>query len=130
MNDLDVARALRAASQEEAGGWAFPGQGVFRHLFVPFYLAIVLVPWLRHQESGQQFISATNSVTAGSTTLLLAILVVWLGEQLYPERPEWNLRPLSSGARGLSRLARDAIYLFGVTQLTSWTIRAVTPRRT
>lgn len=92
---------------------AFPGHALFRHLFVPALLVSAVSPWF------------LGSGPGAPSTLLIFVLGLWLAEQLYPARPEWNLRPLSEGWQGLGRLGHSLFYVFGVTQVTAWLVRTI-----
>lgn len=100
---------FQAALRARAAPRRFPGLAVFRILFVPLLILGVggALLW--------------RPVVA--LVLPVSIAVIWLMEQLYPARPEWNPRPFSQGAGGLKPLGRDAVYLFGVTALTTFVLR-------
>ncbi len=95
------------------------GVGLFRVLFVPSLLAFALLPWLAPLE---------RRPGAMALCLLLAMLFIWLAEQVFPREPRWNAHLLGDGWTGLRRLGRDGVYLFGVTQLTALLIAWVEPQ--
>ena len=103
-----------------------PGHALFRCLFVPALLGLSLVPWLFSPRPGQWALASTSRPGATAMVLLLSMLLIWLAEQLYPQNPGWNAR-LFSDPSGWRRLGRDAIYLFGVTQLTAYLLVATGP---
>jgi len=90
-------------------------------------VTMACIPWLHHQESGRRFGSDWDKMAPASAMLFFSLLVVWLVEQLYPARPEWTVRPFSSGMRGLGQLGRDLVYLIIGTRLTAFLIGRVEP---
>src|SRR5205085_2624251 len=118
---LDELRAMRRAPHGPR-----LGHGAVRHLFAPLVLLGALLPWLRAGPTGLTLTSTTLPAATGPA-LLVAMLFVWLAEQLYPGHPDWNARPLTQGLVGWRRLGRDLFYLFGVTWLSSALISAADP---
>jgi sterol desaturase/sphingolipid hydroxylase (fatty acid hydroxylase superfamily) len=106
----------RLSRMEEA--LPLPGKTVFRHIFVPLILVLSVLPWFHHRESGKLFVANGGESAVAPSMLLLCMLLVWVGEQLYPARPEWNPRLISDGLDALWQLARTFFYLFGVTRVT------------
>ncbi len=86
---------------------------------MPALLAVALAPWFIAPGPARDLLR--------TSVLLMAMWLVWLLEQLAPRVPEWNARPLTDGLEGAQRLWRDAVYLFGVTQLTAWLVDLVDP---
>ncbi len=115
LESMDVAALLRAAEQP-ARARAEARQTAFRRLFVPVFLLLAALPWL--------------AGTATWASLFICLWAVWFAEQLHPARREWNARPFSQGLAGWRALAKDFVYLFGVTRLTAWLVGAVEPRLT
>ena len=93
-----------------------PARGVVAHLFVPCLLGLALTPYLSTSKPHP-------AMTA--LVLMLAMLFIWLAEQVSPREASWNARPLRDGLQGFKRLGHDAVYLLGVTQLTAFLIGAV-----
>jgi sterol desaturase/sphingolipid hydroxylase (fatty acid hydroxylase superfamily) len=103
------------------------GHGLVRVAFVPALLAFAISPWLRWAPSSGWQLVSTTSTAATAPVLLTAMFVVWMVEQLYPANPTWNVRPVTDGLEGLSKLGRDLIYLFGVAQLSALVVGAIDP---
>src|SRR2546430_833729 len=98
MEELDLTSELKAElNAQRQQRRPFPARAVFRHVFVPAMLALAIAPWIRHHESGRLFVDSVGNTAAASTMLFVSILVIWLAEQLFPARAEWNARPLSDG---------------------------------
>ena len=100
------------------------GHALFRHVFVPGVLALSVASWVYREKFEQVLRSSAISIDYMSAVLLTLILCIWLAEQAYPERTEWNYQLLTNGVNGWNRLGRDLFYLFVVTQLSALLINA------
>ncbi len=85
-------------------------------------LASVL-SWIHHEDVERRLRSAHVGIDYMSLVLLTSLLCVWLAEEAYPREPRWNYHLLAGDTQGWSRLGRDLIYLFVVTQATAVLIR-------
>jgi sterol desaturase/sphingolipid hydroxylase (fatty acid hydroxylase superfamily) len=98
----------------------------FSHLFAPAFLFLMLTPWMRWT-GGHLAWTASTPASALSAGIVAAMFVAWFFEQVFPAERAWNVRPLSDGLEGLSRLGRDLFYLVAVTWLTARLLGAVEP---
>jgi sterol desaturase/sphingolipid hydroxylase (fatty acid hydroxylase superfamily) len=113
-----IARLLATDLRAEPPGPSL-GRRAVEELFVFVFLGLCLVPWVA---------APAARASATSAVLLLAMLLVFLVEQVVPGNPEWNARPLATGLTGWKQLGRDLVYFFGVAQLSAWAITAVDPK--
>lgn len=76
-------------------------RGAFRHLFVPLLLTAAVVAWWRHVPTLVVFLST--------------LAVIFLAEQRFPARREWNY---GRGVQAVQRFSRDFFYVMVVTQVS------------
>ncbi|MDQ3267026.1 MAG: sterol desaturase family protein [Myxococcota bacterium] len=125
MDNGDLRAQFQQLRELERAPITAPGLGVFRQLFVPVFLLLLLAPWVGITGTLQLGGKATQ--TTMLTVVALAMLGTWLAEQLYPRVPGWNARPLSAGPGGRAQLARDLFYLLAVTRATAFLVEAADP---
>ena len=93
------------------------GQAIFRNLFVPSLLAISGVAWVYRPATEAFLAQARWGIDFTTAALLATLLLIWLGEQAYPARPEWNYNVAANPVRGINRFGRDLFYLTFITLL-------------
>jgi sterol desaturase/sphingolipid hydroxylase (fatty acid hydroxylase superfamily) len=103
------------------------GKAVSR-CFVPFVLVSATVPWLFPEMLGRASQGAPVASNPMPFVLTMMMLIIWMAEQLYPENPSWNPRPITDGAKAWSRLGRDLFYVFGVSLVSAFLIQAIAQR--
>lgn len=86
---------------------------MFRHLFVPTLLAGAIVGWWQRD--------AIHAVTHLEPSLVIFIgtlSIIFIAEQRWPARSEWNYGFTTDGVRAMQRFSRDFVYVMVVTQLS------------
>jgi sterol desaturase/sphingolipid hydroxylase (fatty acid hydroxylase superfamily) len=106
----------------DSDGRETTARAIFRHAFVPVVMLASAASWRYHEELERLLKAAAVRIDSMSLVLLSSLVIVWLAEQAYPRRSEWNYHLLSE-PQGWSRLGRDLVYLFVVTQLTAVLIK-------
>lgn len=122
MDPSALAFAAPSTDARPAPRW---GHGVFRHLFVPAVLALSAASWIFHEEGARRLRASSLRLDFTSSMLFLSMVLLWCAEQAYPAQPDWNYRLLAPGERGWRgwrSLGRDLLYLFVITQVTSFLI--------
>jgi sterol desaturase/sphingolipid hydroxylase (fatty acid hydroxylase superfamily) len=84
---------------------------LFRHLFVPALLAAAVWSWSDRARAESWLRDARWGIDFTTAALLLSIALIWIAEQLFPARPDWNYNVAREPVRGLHRVARDLFYL-------------------
>jgi sterol desaturase/sphingolipid hydroxylase (fatty acid hydroxylase superfamily) len=75
---------------------------LFRHLFVPTLLIAAGLAWWFHVASWKVFIAT--------------LAVIFIAEQIFPARREWNY---GSGVQAVQRFSRDFFYVMVITQISA-----------
>lgn len=93
-------------------------RALFRHGFVPAVLAGALASLVFREELEVLLRARGVRLDGASCVLLGLIALVWVAEQLFPARRDWNVGLLARGPG----LGRDLLYLFVVTQFSALAI--------
>lgn len=105
------------------------GRTAFRHGFVPFLLAFFALSWA-YQVEGTRGMQATGLPLDYATfVFLLTVVMLWLGEWVFPLEARWQYALGESGPKGLlgwGELLRDLGYLLVVAQVSAALARLVT----
>lgn len=96
---------------------------LIRHGLMPALLVAVGLAWGTREALGRAL-----RMDAASVIFLGLLLLVSLAEHFWPANPAWNYHLLRDPERGWSRLGRDLLYLFFVTQLSALLVNAVAAR--
>lgn len=99
-------------------------RAAFRWGFVPALLLASMASWFFHAAIDRLLIARGSHLDAITAIFLLTLLTIWVAEQIFPARADWNYRLTSvEHASDWGRLGRDLLYLFVVTQLTALLIK-------
>jgi sterol desaturase/sphingolipid hydroxylase (fatty acid hydroxylase superfamily) len=90
-------------------------QRAFHFLFVPLLLTACVTAWAFRAEGQAALTARAVRLDFASCVLLSLIALIWLAEQLFPARREWNVG-LFANEPGLGR---DLLYLFFITQFSA-----------
>ncbi len=93
---------------------------MFRHLFVPALLVAVTVAWWQRAA-----LQAATHVDPSLLVFIVTLIIIFIAEQVFPARREWNYGVGADGVRATQRFARDFIYVMVVTLLTVFAIRFI-----
>ncbi|MFT3710949.1 MAG: sterol desaturase family protein [Archangium sp.] len=88
---------------------------LFHVLFVPLLLTAAITAWALREEGQAQLTARGVRLDFASCVLLSLIALIWLAEQRFPARREWNVGLLSTQPG----LGRDLLYLFFITQFSA-----------
>jgi len=75
---------------------------LFRHLFLPALLTAAIAAWWFQVASWKVFVGT--------------LLIIFIAEQIFPARREWNY---GSGVQAVQRFSRDFFYVMVITQLSA-----------
>lgn len=88
---------------------------VFHFLFVPVVLSAAVLTFVFRAEAQAELTARGVRLDFASCVLLSLITIIWLAEQIFPARREWNVGLLAPEPG----LGRDLLYLFFITQFST-----------
>ncbi|MGV3624451.1 MAG: sterol desaturase family protein [Archangium sp.] len=93
---------------------------MFRHLFVPTLLVFATVGWWQRDA-----IHTATHLDASLVIFTGTMLIIFVAEQFFPARSEWNYGFTTNGVRAMQRFSRDFVYVMFVTVLSVLAIHFV-----
>lgn len=89
------------------------GAAVSRHLFVPALIIGSVIAWWQREA-----LQRVTHVEPSLFVFVAVLLIIFIVEQLFPARREWNYGFGTDGVRAMHRFSRDFVYVMFVTLLT------------